>query len=245
MKDFIKEDNFEEKCNQFFENYISEYNKKQSIVKSEEYKNWLVSFIDILGHGFCDDDFLYCDDENITKVDKDYVACLRYFYNYVEKLGEQQKVLPIIDDSFTFYFKLKGKFYSINLILGQGTITFVKPIQKEPDCYYVFIDEGIPKEKLEKRDIVLCFLINNKNIIEDNERTKLAIKITALLTQEYQSSLIFENWIKNPSIQFKEVNEDCFNNLCKTKNLLTYENAITSLGFITIEEMERTLLNYQ
>lgn len=178
--------------------------EKSHIVKSAEYQNWLVLFIDSLEEkSFYDDKYLY--DDKIDKQDRENTFLLSYFQQFVINQMEEQRVLSYQDDEVNehFYVKLKGNFYDIYTICGQGAVTFIEKLESEPKYSYVFLDEAIPDEIFQERELIQ-YIVINKDI--ELSASKLAIHVghaCTIVAEDYLESDIFNRWYQGGKVQKK------------------------------------------
>ena len=86
----------------YIESWLERQNRLDTLVKSDDYKNWLVDCVDKYGH-FSDDTFVYMKD--VDEKTKEYSQVLSYFFSMIGVLVEEQRAtFEDIDYETTYYF---------------------------------------------------------------------------------------------------------------------------------------------
>ena len=121
----------------YMSNYFKEREEKYNRVSSDEYIQWLYSYLnheDILG--FSDDDMQYAPESE----DRENSLMLSYFLSYVEELAKKQRVLNVPDEENEFettnyVIKINDMFIEVSTMCGQGSVSFAYKVNKPDFCY--------------------------------------------------------------------------------------------------------------
>ncbi len=104
-------------------------------IASTEYFDWLtIEFLPKFENNTYEDEtFLYCHDE-FTEKDVKNENNLGYFYDLLDIVANEQRVKEYTGGydfpEYEYVFKYKEKYYEKHTIVGQGSITFIKEIDK-------------------------------------------------------------------------------------------------------------------
>ena len=104
-------------------------------VSSKEYIDWIYKYVS--SNKIADsEDALYL----YKGIDAENGKMLGAFFSYVEDLAHDQGLFLATEFEEEFFFKIRDKYFRIIELCGQGTITSIILLDKEPDCKYVVID---------------------------------------------------------------------------------------------------------
>ena len=215
-----------------FINYIEEQREKENKVRSIEYQNWLISFLDKWKR-FSDDT-----QDEIAKEDYKNTCLLSTFFSYIEKLAYEQNLFyEFEEDEKIFYFILKKKKCFISVLFGQGVITSVGYITEKnnkDNIHYVKVDEPVTETELKMRELVQ-YIIINKDYIGKIDAAKFGVHIghacTICAIEENQTEK-FKRWYKKGKLQKKIILT------ANTKKLEVLEKdfySVRDLGFTEVE----------
>lgn len=230
----MKDIEITEKVAKELQSYINEMVENENKVKSTEYLDWLVSFLDI-HKSFSDDTWLY-DEDKISKEDYERVKLISTFFHYISDLSKEQFVPDVIEeyDEEIYNFKLRGNYYQITTIVGQGAITFINKLEYDENIDYVFVDEEVSSEIIKERELIQ-YIIINKDYIGKIDSAKFGVHIghacTICALKEYNSNK-FKRWYKEGKLQKKIILT------AKTKKLEELEEnfySVRDLGFTEVE----------
>lgn len=191
----------------YIEQYLSSLSNNMSIVSSEDYHNWLDTFIE---NHFCfsDDTWLYSQDE-ISKDDYKKVELLSTFFTYISNLAYEQNIFGTGNEyDLTFYFKMKGKNYRICNLMGQGSCTIISKMKDEEikdDMIFIKLDEPLTEEEIKERELVQ-YIIINKDYIGKIDVAKFGVHIghaCTICAIEESDTEQFKRWYKNGESQKK------------------------------------------
>lgn len=218
----------------YFRKYIEEMERKEAIVKSEEYINWLCDFINIHKY-FSDETWLYKREE-ISEEDYSNVELISTFFYYIGELADKQFILEESEDGYdtTYYFKVKNKFYEITTIVGQGAITSIKEIEYSSEHLYILIDEEVNSDELKERELVQ-YIIINKDYIGKIDSAKFGVHIghaCTICALAEQNNSNFKKWYQNGKLQKKIILT------ASTRKLEKLEKdfySVRDLGFTEVE----------
>lgn len=117
----------EEKAKKFISSWFAEVDKKEKIVRSSQWLDWIINKLKDYP-ALCDEDIAY--DNSWSKEDKDKFFLISYFHTYLMSLAKSLNV-PYIDEDAMFEtyetnFIYKEKPYHIFTMVGQGAITSIK-----------------------------------------------------------------------------------------------------------------------
>lgn len=217
-----------------FKKYFEEIERKDNIVKSQEYLNWLCNFVDIHKY-FCDETWLYKQDE-ISEEDYHKVELISTFFHYISQLADEQFILEESEDGYdtSYYFKAKKNYYEITTIVGQGAITSIHKIEYDESKDYVLVDEEVTSEDLKERELVQ-YIIINKDYIGKIDSAKFGVHIghactICALAEQKNSS--FQKWYKNGKLQKKIILTTSTNKLEKLEKEFY---SVRDLGFTEVE----------
>lgn len=84
----------------------------------------------------------YFDEEDKNREN---ASLLSYFYEYVRKVSIRQRVMEVYltkeeFPTYEYIIRIKDRYFRVQLIVGQGTMTWVQECEK-PDFSYVVISE--------------------------------------------------------------------------------------------------------
>ena len=129
-----------DRTHEFISGYIAESQRRNSLVRTKEYIDWLYNLATSAENGFSDDSYLYAPENE----DRYNALLLSYFFGYVEELANKQHIEPTTnsDDFYSVVYKVQilDKFFEMETLAGQGSITFIKEIEK-PENDYVVLSE--------------------------------------------------------------------------------------------------------
>ena len=141
--------NFEE------ENKI--YQQKLIKVSNRDYCKWLNDFISRCKDNRYDDESFGYETlkvENLSQKDKVNEKVLDAFYRFLKIVAKTQRVAEYYDtrcfEEIEYVFKFNDKYFEYNTLIGQGSVTTIKLIEKplfavvDLDLYFRLEDEGIP-----------------------------------------------------------------------------------------------------
>ena len=111
---------------------LDEHERKMNYVSSIEYLDWLFNFIQ--PDEVIDDESAYYDMEEGK--DKENVMLFSILQEVISELAEEQDVPNILDEdnsfqAYNYIFQYKDKFFRIDTVVGQGSITFVSQVQSD------------------------------------------------------------------------------------------------------------------
>lgn len=191
-----------ENMDNFIDNYFNKRQKTIEKVSSNEYLDWLVEFIDKNGN-FNDDTYLY--NKEIDPNDRENTLLISYLQSVIEEKSINQLALPTEDEDgeYIYYFKLKGNFYYIFTIVGQGALTCIYKLNEEPKNDYVFLDEEIPQDVLKERELIEYIVVNKDLNIS---ASKLGVHIghactIAAINEQHTNK--FKLWYEEGQVQKK------------------------------------------
>jgi hypothetical protein len=132
-----KDFSFEE----YYNDYLKEKERKNNIVFSYKYLDWLESFIKSNGP-FSDDLLLYADESE----DRSNSLLLSSLQSIISSFTNSE----VEYDEFGFqelnnYFYYKGNYYKLNTVYGQGALTYVSIVDKPKT--FVNIEEKLEEKK--------------------------------------------------------------------------------------------------
>lgn len=222
--------------NKAYREYIMELTRKNELVKSDAYLDWLSLFM--AGKTLLsDDDYVY-DSTGISPQDKEYVSLLGHFYSYIEKLSNEQYVFPKEgeDSDFdTYPFKLRGEYFEIITICGQGAFTTITKVEYNENDDYIYVDEEIPPEVLKSHELVQYILVN-KDLIDKISPAKIAVHVghaCTIAAIEESNYPKFEKWYQEGSLQKKIILKAP---LKKLEEVEKWGYAVRDLGYTEVEE---------
>ena len=140
--------------------YISNLIRKQTIVKSQEYLDWLITFVkNRKNTSFNDEDVLY--DDSLTLKDKENASLISFFYSYITKLADEQSVFPNenMEDEI-YYFSYNDEFYEIWTIIAQGAITGISLCKEIIPEDYVIIGRELTNEEKKEKELIEYIVVN-------------------------------------------------------------------------------------
>ena len=186
-----------------FNDYIQEMINKQKQVKTKEYLEWLINFIEKAENNFfTDEDAAYND--NLDVSDKNKATAISYYFTYVKKKGEEQSVFTTeIDDEESIFFMSHDMFYEIWLIVGQGAITGIRKVTDEIPESFVIMDRDLTQQ--EKKDIELIeYIVVNKDLNMSAGKIAAQVGHVCGMCAEKQSLLPkYKKW--KDSYDFKKI----------------------------------------
>lgn len=163
--------------NEIIEGLVRDQKITEEIVKTEDYINWLEKFI-ISNKNFHDDDWLYCP-EKISQDDKDNVLKLSNLYSAIQNYANENFIYGI-QDEFGDHYKIKynNVGYVIGVMIGQGTIFWVKKQRLTNKNLNDFIDFNIIKENKinDRAEIIAKKLLDLESYIDDLANNDIPIK---------------------------------------------------------------------
>lgn len=198
----------------YINSYFEERMKRMNKISSPEYLKWLKTFTDI-HTGWSDDSFYY--DETISEEDKNNTEILSTFYDYVNELKQKQKVFFEIEPDDYFYeekifFEYDSNFYELSCLVGQGTITSIKKLEKSPENYVVLGRELSEKEKQEK-SLVEIIIINDKYSNNFLNISNELVELGSLSFEKYQDTDIYNCWKQDKVREFYLASDEILNSL--------------------------------
>lgn len=128
-----------EAARKVFEDYFRKIEKIKNKVSSKEYIDWIYNYVSANK---------YVDDEDAIYVyegiDSENGQLLSGFFDYVEELAKEQRVLIVHDEKCDFdseraVVKIKDKYFEVFRMYGQGSWTSIELLDKEPDYAFVKI----------------------------------------------------------------------------------------------------------
>lgn len=187
-----------------FCSYIDKREEENAFVRSDEYLEWLSSFTKV-HDSFSDETWLY-DRDSISEADNLNVERISVFFHYISELAEKQHLFSAKDEGENiYYFKLKGSYYEISTIIGQGAITFIHTISFDEEKDYVLVDEDVSEEILKERELIQYIIINN-DYIGKIDSAKFGVHIghacTICAIQEHDTDF-FQRWYQGGMLQKK------------------------------------------
>ena len=119
------------------EEYWMKIDEKKKLVSSKEYIDWLYNYVST-NKNIDDESALYV----YQGIDAQYGQIVGTFLDYVEELAESQKVLISSDEDCNFpnekvIVKIKDKYFELFRMYGQGSLTSVTLLDKEPTYNFV------------------------------------------------------------------------------------------------------------
>lgn len=137
MKSFDDED-FSRELEEYVDIWTDKSETESEIVRSEGYKQWIYQNI---VSSMYDDEFLY----NQDNPNRENAQLLCRFYDYIDSLYKELNppisyidMKEILDDgncNFLLNFKIKDNYFSIQTVWGQGSMTTVTRLDKQPSHY--------------------------------------------------------------------------------------------------------------
>lgn len=137
LKEIMGTSEFAESARRYMEDYFAKIEKRRQKVSSKEYIDWIYEYVSANKHA---------DDEGALYVYKDIDAengkILSAFLDFIKEVAKQQRVLVISDDECEFEnekvtIKIKDKCFEIFKMYGQGSLTSINLLDREPDYAYV------------------------------------------------------------------------------------------------------------
>lgn len=228
LDDYIEKDG-----KTIFMEYINEMIRKDNIVKSQEYLDWLCNFL-VIHKSFSDDTWLYHKEE-IAEEDYKNVELISTFFHYISETASNQSILGSEEDyGDTYYFKAKGKFYHTSTYYGQGAVTNIAEEEFDANHLYVLIDEDVSPEVLKERELVQ-YIVINKDYIGKIDSAKFGVHIghaCTICAMAEQNDDKFKRWYKDGKLQKKIILT------ASTKKLEKLEEqfySVRDLGFTEVE----------
>lgn len=185
-----------DKIASFAKDYLDNLNKKKEMVSSNEYLNWLMSFIkeqiDITKsqYIYISDD-MYDYNNTVSKQIKENLSLLCYFKDYlIEKANKQNIHFDFFnEDEQICYFYFDNHYYSLITIYGQGSLTYIETCKNRPQKYVVLSDK--------KTELVQYILVNTDLGMSTG---KIAVQVghacTLCAVREGQTTRFIE-WLQN------------------------------------------------
>lgn len=121
-------------------------------VAKTSYINWLTQdFINKFEHNVYDSEFFLYHSKDFSALDIRNEKHLGYFDSFLDIVAKEQRVQeyhePVLSfEEYDYVFKYKNEFYNRNIIVGQGSITRIKKVEK-PDYSYIDLDKFFEKEE--------------------------------------------------------------------------------------------------
>ena len=173
--------------------------RDEDFVKSPEYINWLVDFLEKYNQ-FDDDGFLY--NKDISKDDEEKCRVISIFFRYIKNLSNKYN---IFNKDYSYNFKLKGNFYNISTIVGQGAVTLIHKIE-ETDVF-VKVDEEYTVEELKETELIQ-YIVIDKELAKTINPAKIGVHIahacTICAVNEAHNEK-FKKWYQDGKLQKKIV----------------------------------------
>ena len=221
----------------YIESWLEKKKRLDNLVKSEEYKDWLVSCVDKYGH-FSDDSFVYTKD--IDEKTKEYSQLLSYFFSMIGVLVvEQRASYEEIDYETTYYFKLKNNYYEIDTICGQGAITSIRKTKYDSNINYVLLDEDIDEEELDKRKLVKVFILNDNLDLSTNEKFETIVKLTLSDVSKYLNKEYSIDELENCECLFLKCNGDLLRELKEKNDCCDFVNDNDKIVAISLKPLQK------
>ena len=113
-------------------NRLNQYEEKKNLVSSIKYLNWLYDFVK--PNMVIDDETAYYEMQDGK--DKENVALFPVLQEVISELADEQDVPNMLDETnefqiYNYIFQYKDKFFQIDTITGQGSITFISLVQSD------------------------------------------------------------------------------------------------------------------
>lgn len=221
----------------YIESWLERQNRLDTLVKSDDYKNWLVDCVDKYGH-FSDDTFVYMKD--VDEKTKEYSQVLSYFFSMIGVLVEEQRAtFEDIDYETTYYFKLKNNYYEIDTICGQGAITSIRKTKHNSNINYVLLDENIDEDELDKRKLVKVFIFNDDLDLNTNEKFEIIVKLTLSNVSKYLNKEYSINGLENCEHWFLKCNGNLLRKIKEENDCCDIVNSNNEIVAISLKHLSK------
>lgn len=178
--------------------------KKEKIVHSKKYLDWLVEFTNAQSNKMWDEESITYSNF-ISNYDKKYAKLLLNFQDELVKLAKEQFVLSLPTnkyEDFKYHFKLRGNFYETTLLNGNGMVSVIKKIEC-PCESFIYVDEKIPAQVKKERELIEFIIINaDLNLSAAQYAVHISHVSTKAALSEFQTEK-FKIWYQEGTNQKK------------------------------------------
>lgn len=229
--------------------------KREKLVSSDKYLDWLVSFTERTYNKSWDDETAELSASSVSNHDIENIINFSVFLEKVEHLAKKQYALSYASnkvETCKYCFKLRGNFYEISNISKGGSINIIRKIITPPETF-VYIDEKISPQELKSREFIQYILLNKEIGVSESV---YSVHIAHVCTQVAMSAVNtqkFDLWYNNnqkiiilddTAEHLESISKDFFASRDSGHNDIPKNSLIAvSLGIISRKNAEDVIAN--